>query len=51
MVTNFAAGLRQEGLTREVRQRAAVASASSLSRVLGKFFEIWVVESRGPRHL
>ncbi len=46
MVTNLAAGLRMEALTQESRMRAAAAAASSLARVLTKFFEIWVVESR-----
>lgn len=50
MITNVAAALRTEPMTPELRQRAVVASASSLSRVLGKFFEIWVVESRAVRH-
>jgi purine-nucleoside phosphorylase len=46
MVTNLAAGLRAEALTQENRMRAEVAAAGSLARVLAKFFEIWVVESR-----
>jgi purine-nucleoside phosphorylase len=46
MVTNHAAGLRTDVLTHESRMRAGVAAASSLARVLTKFFEIWVVESR-----
>ena len=49
MVTNFAAGLRQEELTREQRMRAGAASASALARVLTKFFEIWLVDRRAPR--
>lgn len=49
MVTNYAAGLQAEPVTSELRMRAAAASASSLSRVLGKFFEIWMVESRAAR--
>jgi purine-nucleoside phosphorylase len=49
MVTNLAAGLRTDVLTQESRMRAGVASASSLARVLTKFFEIWVVESRQLR--
>lgn len=46
MVTNLAAGLRTDVLTNENRMRAGVAAASSMARVLAKFFEIWVVESR-----
>lgn len=51
VATNLAAGLRHEPMTREIQLRAAAASASSLSRVLGKFFEIWQVESRSIRHV
>ena len=51
VATNLAAGLRTEPMTREIQLRTAAASASSLSRVLGKFFEIWQVESRGVRHV
>lgn len=46
MVTNLAAGLRTDTLTSEARMRAGAAAASSLARVLAKFFEIWMVESR-----
>ncbi len=49
VATNLSAGLRAEPLTRDNQLRTAAASASSLSRVLGKFFEIWQVESRGVR--
>lgn len=49
VATNLAAGLRHEPMTRDIQLRAASAAASSLSRVLGKFFEIWQVESRGVR--
>jgi purine-nucleoside phosphorylase len=49
MVTNLAAGLRSEVLTQENRMRAGVAAAGAMARVLGKFFEIWVVESRTIR--
>jgi len=49
MVTNLAAGLRTDTLTSETRMRAGVAAASSLARVLAKFFEIWMVESRALR--
>ncbi len=45
MITNLAAGLRQEPLTPEGRMRAGTASANTLSRLLAKFFELWVVES------
>jgi len=41
VVTNMTAGLRTEGITREMRLRAGAVSAASVSRVLGKFFEIW----------
>jgi purine-nucleoside phosphorylase len=49
MVTNFAAGLRPEPLTSEQRMRAGAASVASLTRVLAKFFQIWVLESRLAR--
>lgn len=49
MVTNLAAGLRSEVLTHENRMRAGVAAAGAMARVLAKFFEIWVVESRVVR--
>jgi purine-nucleoside phosphorylase len=49
MITNLAAGFRQELLTLEGRTRTAAASAHTLSRLLLKFFEIWVVESRTTR--
>ena len=49
MVTNLAAGLRTDALTQETRMRAGVAAASSMARVLTKFFEIWMVESRTLR--
>ena len=51
VATNLAAGLRHEPMTRDIQLRADAASASSLSRILGKFFEIWQVESRGVRHV
>ena len=49
MVTNLAAGLRTDALTNENRMRAGVAAAGSMARVLTKFFEIWMVESRTLR--
>jgi purine-nucleoside phosphorylase len=49
MVTNLAAGLRSEVLTQENRMRAGVAAAGAMARVLAKFFEIWLVESRTLR--
>ena len=49
MVTNLAAGLRTDALTSETRMRAGVAAAGSMARVLTKFFEIWMVESRTLR--
>ena len=45
MVTNFAAGVRAEHVEREDRIRVAGATVLSLTRVLVKFFEIWVVGS------
>ena len=51
VVTNYAAGLRHDVLTREMRLRAGAVSTSSLSRVLTKFFEIWQVESRIVRQV
>jgi purine-nucleoside phosphorylase len=49
MITNPAAGLRQEPLTLETRVRTGAASANTLSRLLAKFFEIWVLEARVTR--
>ncbi len=49
MITNAAAGLRQEIMTPEARMRTSAASANTLSRLLAKFFELWVVESRITR--
>jgi purine-nucleoside phosphorylase len=49
MITNLAVTLRQEPLTHDSRMRAAAASSHALSRLLTKFFEIWVVESRVSR--
>jgi purine-nucleoside phosphorylase len=49
MITNPAAGLRQETLTVETRVRTGAASANTLSRLLAKFFEIWVLEARTTR--
>jgi purine-nucleoside phosphorylase len=49
MITNLAAGTRQDALTLEARTRTAAASAHTLSRLLAKFFEIWIVESRVTR--
>lgn len=45
MVTNFAAGIRPEHVERDDRMRVAGATIMSLTRVLVKFFEIWVVGS------
>jgi purine-nucleoside phosphorylase len=50
MVTNLATGLRAENLSREKMTRIGNASASALTRVLMKFFEIWVVENRIARN-
>jgi purine-nucleoside phosphorylase len=46
MITNLAAGARQEPLTLESRARTSAASAQTLTRLLSKFFEIWVLEGR-----
>jgi purine-nucleoside phosphorylase len=45
MVTSYAAGVSSEVVDREARMRIAGAMTSSLTRVLAKFFEIWVVGS------
>lgn len=46
MVTNYAAGLGDEQLGREQTMRVAGASIVPLTRVLLKFFEIWVLHAR-----
>jgi purine-nucleoside phosphorylase len=43
MVTSYAAGVSNDAVDREDRMRIAGAMTSSLTRVLAKFFEIWVV--------
>ncbi len=45
MVTSFASGVRPEQVERDDRMRVAGATILSLTRVLVKFFEIWVVGS------
>ena len=45
-VTNFAAGMSQEALSREQSMRVSAASTASLTRVLMKFFENWVLDGR-----
>lgn len=45
MVTSYAAGVGHEPAERDDHMRIASAMAVSLTRVLGKFFEIWVVGS------
>jgi purine-nucleoside phosphorylase len=45
MVTSYAAGVSNDAVDREDRMRIAGAMTSSLTRVLAKFFEIWVVGS------
>ena len=45
-VTNYAAGLSQEPLSREQSMRVAGAATASLTRILMKFFEHWVVDAR-----
>jgi len=46
MVTNFAAGMNQEELGRAQNTRVAGASTTSLTRVLAKLFERWVIDMR-----
>jgi purine-nucleoside phosphorylase len=46
MVTNFAAGLAQEALGRAQNTRVAGASTASLTRMLAKLFERWVIDMR-----
>lgn len=48
-ITSLAAGARQDALTFEARARTGAASAHTLSRLLAKFFEVWVLESRLTR--
>lgn len=48
-ITSLAAGARQDALTLEARTRTGAAAAHTLSRLLAKFFEIWVLESRVTR--
>lgn len=48
-ITSLAAGARQDALTLEARARTGAASAHALSRLLSKFFEVWVLESRVTR--
>ncbi len=48
-ITNLAAALRHEPLTLEDRMRTAAASSHTLNRLLIKFFEAWVLESRITR--
>ncbi len=45
MVTNFASGIRVDQVERDQTMRVAGATILSLTRVLVKFFEIWVVGS------
>jgi purine-nucleoside phosphorylase len=45
MVTSHAAGVGNESAEREDRMRVATAMTASLTRILAKFFEIWVVGS------
>jgi purine-nucleoside phosphorylase len=44
MVTNHAAGIHPEPLNHEQTMRAAAASIIPLTRVLLRFFDIWVLE-------
>jgi purine-nucleoside phosphorylase len=45
-VTNYAAGLSSEALGREQAMRVSMASAASLTRILGKFLELWLLDGR-----
>lgn len=47
MVTNLAAGLDHAPLSHEQTMRVAAAESVTLSRILEKFFEIWVPDPRG----
>jgi purine-nucleoside phosphorylase len=49
MVTSYAAGVGSEPVEREGHMRVASAMTASITRVLAKFFEIWVVGSPGRR--
>jgi purine-nucleoside phosphorylase len=46
MVTNFAAGMNQETLGPDLNIRVAGASTASLTRVLARLFERWVIDTR-----
>ncbi len=45
-VTNYAAGLSSETLGREQAMRVSTAATASLTRILGKFFELWLLDTR-----
>jgi len=45
-VTNYAAGLSHEALGREQAMRVSMAAAASLTRILVKFFELWLIDTR-----
>jgi purine nucleoside phosphorylase len=45
MVTNYAAGVGDMSRSREQAMRVAAISIVPLTRVLLKFFEIWVLDS------
>lgn len=47
MVTNLAAGLDHEPLSHEQTMRVAAAEIATLTRILVRFFEIWVLDRRG----
>ena len=49
MVTSYAAGVGSEPVERDDHMRVASAMTASITRVLAKFFEIWVVGSPGRR--
>jgi purine-nucleoside phosphorylase len=46
MVTNYAAGVGGEPMSREHTMRVAGAAIVPLTRVLAKFFDIWLLDSR-----
>ena len=45
MVTNFAAGLSDETITREHIRRVASAGAGTMARLVTKFCELWRLQS------
>jgi len=45
-VTNYAAGLNPEALSRDQAMRVSMASVTSLTRMLMRFFELWLLDAR-----